>query len=407
MKKIAHRLIILILAIGLTSCHNLFKDDKEDPEFQYLVNYEMVRSYLPIMIQTMFSQIESSFPEVTEIKQRATYGVIIYRITYKTTFKGESVLASGLVSVPAAQGTYDMISYQNGTNTLHANAPTINPDRDLYRLVEAVASTGFVVLLTDYLGFGASEDMIHPYMHKASTAQSVLDMLRAVKEFAQLREFGLTNDLYLAGYSMGGWATLQVQREIENNHSGEFNLKASAPAAGPFDLRYINQQIVETDSYPMPYFFGFMMNTYIQLEETTTPAGEVLNHPYDSLVTVLFDGKRSGEEINALLTTSISDLFTKNYIQNYNTDETFSSLMSVMEANSVQPWNVKTPTMLIHSTADELVPFEVSQKTRLDLLEQGTPANLVQLVPLPDYSHGEGIIPAGVISIKWFLDLTK
>jgi len=407
MKNLTHRLIILFLAISLTSCHNLFKDDEEDPNFQYLVNYEMVRSYIPVMIQTMLNSIEGDFSEISEIKERATYGVIIYEITYKTTFKGEPVLASGLVSVPSGEGTFDMISYQNGTNTLHSNAPTVRPDRDLYMLIEAVASTGFVVSLPDYLGFGVSDDMIHPYMHKTSTVQSVLDMMRAVKELAQILDFQLTDDLYLTGYSMGGWATLQVQREIENNHSNEFNLKASAPAAGPHDLSFINQQILESDSYPMPYFFGFMMNTYMHLEETTTPADEVLNHPYDSLVTVVFDGKRSGEEINALLTTSIADLFTENYRMNYSTDETFASLRTVLEENSVEPWNIQTPTMIIHSTGDELVPFDVARKTHLDLLAAGTPDNLVQLVPLPDYSHSEGIVPAGILSIKWFLDLTK
>jgi pimeloyl-ACP methyl ester carboxylesterase len=407
MKNLAHRLMILLLAIALTSCHNLFKDDEKDPVFKYLVNYEMVRSYPHSVIQAMINSIEGDFPGVAELRHRATNGIIIFEITYKTTFKGESVLASGLVSVPAGTGTYDMISYQNGTTTLHSHAPTADPDRELFRLIEAVASTGFVISLPDYLGFGESENMIHPYLHKASTVQSVLDMIRAVKELAQIKEFQLTNDLYLAGYSMGGWATLGVQREIENNHSDEFNLKASVPAAGPFDLKFTNQQILENDSYPMPYFIGFMINTYVKMEETTTPVNEVLNHPYDSLVTVLFDGKRSGEDINALLTTSIADLFTENYRLNYDTGETFASFRTVLEANSIEPWNVQTPTMLIHSTKDELIPFAVSQKTRLDLLAAGTPDDRIHLVPMPDLSHNEGITAAGILSIKWFLDLTE
>jgi pimeloyl-ACP methyl ester carboxylesterase len=407
MRNNAFRLVILVLILGLTSCHNLFKDDKKDPELKYLVNYEMVRSYPLSIIQAMINSIEGDFPGVAELRHRATNGIIVYEITYKTTFKGESVLASGLVSVPAGTGTYDMISYQNGTTALHSHAPTADPDRELFRLIEAVASTGFVVSLPDYLGFGESENMVHPYLHKASTVQSVLDMIRAVKELAQIKEFQLTNDLYLAGYSMGGWATLGVQREIENKHSNEFNLKASVPAAGPFDLKFTNQEILEKESYPMPYFIGFMINTYEKLEETTTPVNEILNHPYDSLVTVLFDGKRSGEDINALLTTNVAELFTENYRLNYDTGETFASFRSVLEANSIEPWNVKTPTMLIHSTADELVPFSVSQKTRLDLLAAGTPEDRVHLVPLPNLSHNEGITASGILSIKWFLDLTE
>ncbi len=407
MNRNAYRWVILFLVFGLTSCHNLFKDDKKDPEFQYLVNYEMVRSFPQSIIQAMINSIEGDFPGVAELRERATNGIIVYEITYKTTFKGESVLASGLVSVPAGTGTYDMISYQNGTTTLHSHAPTADPDRELVRLITAVASTGFVISLPDYLGFGESQDMMHPYLHKTSTVQSVLDMMRAVKEFAQIQEFQLTNDLYLAGYSMGGWATLGVQREIELNHSNEFNLKASVPAAGPYDLTYTNQQILEMESYPMPYFFGYLINTFVELEESTTPVNEILNHPYDSLVTVLFDGKRSGEEINTFFTISIEDLFTENYRLNYDSGETFASFRSALETNSIEPWNVQTPTMLIHSTGDELVPFAVTQQTRLDLMAAGTPEDRLYLVPVPDLTHNEAITAAGILSVKWFLDLTE
>jgi pimeloyl-ACP methyl ester carboxylesterase len=398
---------VIIFLTSFTSCHNLFKDDKEKPEVIYLVNYEMIGSYSQGVIQTIFKQLEGSFPEASEISARARHGVIIYKIIYKTTFQGKSVLASGLVSVPAGEGPYDQISYQNGTNTLHRNAPSKSPERDLYRLIQTVASTGFVISLPDYLGFGESENMFHPYLHKASTVQSVLDMLRAVGELSELRGFGLTNDLYLTGYSMGGWATLQIQYEIENNFRNEFNLKASAPAAGPYDLTFINKYILEQETYAMPYFLGFMMNSYLQLEEMTTPVSEIFEAPYDSVIPVLFTGDKTGEELNARLTINMSELFTENYRLNYATDTTFSSLMNMLEVNSVEPWNISTPTMLIHSTGDELVPYAVTQKTRSDLLLAGTPANRIELVPMPEYSHSEGIIPAGLISINWFLELTK
>jgi hypothetical protein len=41
--------------------------------------------------------------------------------------------------------------------------------------------------MPDYLGFGSSDNMFHPYLHKESTVQTVLDMLRAVDELASIK----------------------------------------------------------------------------------------------------------------------------------------------------------------------------------------------------------------------------
>lgn len=400
------RFIFLLLTIGFAACHNLFNNDDDDPETLYLVSYEMVRTYFPAMVDAIFDQLVSQYPEMANVQERVEHGIIIYKITYKTTFQGESKLASGLVCVPTGDGSFPVISYQNGTNTLHSNAPSENPDYDYYRLIEAIASTGFVISMPDYLGFGASDDMFHPYLHKASTVQTVLDMLRAVKELAAVRNLSLNNEFFLTGYSQGGWATMQVQKAIEEEFSAEFNLKASSPGAGPYDLNYINEYILSRETYPMPYYFGYLYNSLINLdEEAVPPLEEIFNAPYDSLVPTLFDGSKSGEAINAELTTDVARLFTENYRLNFNTDTLFDSLNEILEANSIEAWNTSIPTKIIHGKADNYVPATVSENIYNDFVTKGA-GNRVELVEIPETDHIGGIIPAGLISIGWFIELT-
>ncbi len=399
--------IIILLIFSFSACHNLFNNDDDEPETNYLVSYEMVRSYLPVMVETMFEQLVSQYPEMASVQERVNHGIIIYKITYKTTFEGESQLASGLVCVPTGEGSFPVISYQNGTNTLHGNAPSVNPNYDYYILLEAIASTGFVISMPDYLGFGSSDNMFHPYLHKESTVQTVLDMLRAVEELAVVREFSLNNELYLTGYSQGGWATLQVQKAIEEEFSSEFNLKASAPGAGPYDLNFIKEYILSQETYPMPYYFGYLYNSMINLdEEAITPIGEVFSAPYDSLIPTLFDGTMSGEEINAELTTNVAELFTENYRLNYNTDTQFNSLTEILENNSIEAWNTSTPTKIIHGLADSYVPAILSKNIYDDFVAKGAQSR-VQLIEIPETDHIGGIVPAGLISIGWFLELTE
>ncbi|SHE68601.1 Pimeloyl-ACP methyl ester carboxylesterase [Mariniphaga anaerophila] len=404
-KNLLRGVIIFLLVISFSACHNLFNNEEEEPETTYLVGYEMVRSYLPVMVETMFDQMVKLYPEMAVVQERVKHGIIIYKISYKTTFNGESKLASGLVCVPTGEGSFPIMSYQNGTNTLHSNAPSVNPNYELYLLLEAVASTGFVVSLPDYLGFGASDNMFHPYLHKESTVQTVVDMLRAVDELADIRNFSLNKDLYLAGYSQGGWATLQVQKAIEENYSGEFNLKASAPGAGPYDLNFVNQYILGQSTYPMPYFVGYMFDSYSHFEEMTTPIEEIFNEPYAAKIPTLYDGTKSGVEINAELSTNISELFTENYRTNFNTDESYSSLITMLEANSIEAWNTSVPTKIIHGTADTFVPAQVSNSIQQDFVSKG--AQNVEFIPIPNVDHIDGIVPAGLYSIGWFLELTE
>ncbi len=407
-KFLSKFLILTLLASFFTSC-NLLKED-EEPQFEdeYLVSYELVKSYLPVFIETLFDQFVDDYPEIETIKDKVKNGVLIYRIDYNTTFNGENKIASGLVCIPMGEGPFPTISYQNGTNTLLSDAPSVNPDREFYVLLEFVASTGFIISIPDYLGFGASDNMFHPYLHKESTVSTVLDMLRAVKEMNDhYLEVSQNDDLYLMGYSQGGWATMQVQKAIEEQHSGEFNLLASAPAAGPYDLNYINDYIVEQTNYPNPFYVGYLYNSYMKMDLIDVEPSEIFQEPYADKIPDLYNGAKTGDEINDELTTNVADLFTADYLANYKTDSKYSSVTSALEENSVEPWHTTTPTMLLHGTADNYIPIEVSANMYQSLLAAGADENDVTMVPLPGKDHIGGIVPAGLLSVQWFINLTE
>lgn len=405
-KSLNKIIYLLILLLSFASCHNLFDDDDDEPVSEYLVSYEMLTSYTPTTIEYIFDNFFSGYPELMNIKDRFNLGLVVYKISYNTVFKGENRVASGLVCIPMGEGSFPILSYQNGTNTLHSNAPSVNPNSNLYLMLEFISSAGFVISLPDYLGFGSSDNIFHPYLHKESTVQSVIDMLRAVKELAEIRSVQLKDELYITGYSQGGWATLQVQKAIETNYSNEFRLKASAPCAGPYDLSYINDYIRELTEYPMPYFLGYICNSYSNLEAIDIPLNEIFKDPYDSKIPNLYDGSKSGEDINAELTTVISDLLTQNYIQNFETDEVFSPLRSALETNSISAWSTSIPTKIIHGTSDTFVPFEVSQNLYDDFAANGSD-DKVELIPLTGLDHTDGIVPAGIISVLWFMELNN
>ena len=409
--KIFRNTLLFIFILSIFSSCNLFNDDTENlPTEQYLVSSEKVATYLPALITSLLEQVGASYPDIEPIIAEVEHGVTVYKISYITTFNGDDIIASGLVSIPTSMGIYPVLSYQNGTNTEHSKAPSVNPDNELFLLLEFMASTGFVVTIPDYLGFGTSDDMFHPYLDKVSTVQSVLDMQRAVKEFIAnylKDEIGveLNNDYYITGYSQGGWTTMQLQKTIEEKYSDVFNLKASVCAAGPYDLNYVNEYVLDLEDYPMPYFLGYIFNSYYNLDVITTPVDEVFKEPFDTKVLTLYDGTKSGTEINDELDTKISRLFTADYISGYSSEAKYASVKDMLTQNSVTAWKTTTPTMLIHGSSDMFVPPLVTSRIFQNFQNEGVGPDRITMVSVPGGTHQSTIIPAGIAAISWFLEI--
>jgi pimeloyl-ACP methyl ester carboxylesterase len=401
----------IISSIVLTSCEKLFVEKPSNEQDKFLVSYDFVKDISTIEINYGLTQLQLLYPDVETIKSKVTSGVRIYKVKYKTIFQSDTIVASGLVCVPLSSGTYPLLSFQNGTITLHRDAPTVASNESemgkFYWFLETVASTGFVLAIPDYIGFGESANQFHPYLDKVSTVQCVLDMLRATKELVADHNLkvNMTDNLYITGYSMGGWATLQLQKAIETNYSDEFNLKASACSAGPYNLIYINSYVLGLKNYPMPYFLGYMLNSYKNLGQITNNISDIINEPYASRVQVLYDGTNDGDQINKQLTTSVSDFFTEAYRNGFIAYSEFSSVRSTLLNNSIDGWNITTPLVLLHGESDEFVPPQVSENLYNDFRAKGVSTTKVKLVTFPGVDHPGGIVPCGIYAVKWFIDL--
>ena len=92
----------------------------------------------------------------------------MYTITYNTTYKGQNIKASGLVAFPETDQGMPILNFNHGTTSLHADAPT--EDLIQYSFSNA-ASAGYIFVIPDYLGFGVSDNIVHPYYRSDITGQ--------------------------------------------------------------------------------------------------------------------------------------------------------------------------------------------------------------------------------------------
>ena len=167
------------------------------------------------------------------------YDVSNYAVSYTTTDKnGVLVAATGLISVPvkAAGASSPVLSYQHATTFKNSEAPS--------QKVEAVeppivlSSLGYIVVSADYVGFGSTQGMDHPYLTATPSANSVIDLLTAAQTWRLQQGVKDNGQLFLAGYSEGGYVTMAAQRDIQRAGGAlAQQLQATVPGAGPYDVQ--------------------------------------------------------------------------------------------------------------------------------------------------------------------------
>ena len=393
---------ILLALLMMQSCH------KEEPD-PFTDNTYLVSSTLEYMrtkenMVTLLNYAAILYPEAAEIIPDVQSGVNVYSISYKTTFKGHDVTASGLIIIPSVPGPYPVLAYQNGTNTLNSIAPSVDPDYQAYQFLQCIASTGYVVVMADYLGFGVSDDMAHPYLHKESTVQTIVDMLYSLEEFDEdiAKDITTSNEYFLLGYSQGGWATLALLDAMENDYGSDFTVKAASCGAGPYDLSYFNSYVLGLTEYPMPVFLGYISNAYSEYDLFANPLTDLYNEPYASRIPDLYDGMHSSGQINDQLTVSIADLFKADYISGYSTSAAYLGVRDALAANSIQGWNSSVPLLFLHGTADDYVMPELSVRMHEAMIDAGTSPLTCLYEPMQDLNHSGGIVPAGLAGLAFF-----
>lgn len=271
------------------------------------------------------------------------YGVTTYRLSYLTQDKdGALVRASGLVALPvrpAGATPSAVLSYQHATTFENAYAPSVNLAPAEPPLV--LASLGYIVVASDYVGFADSQGLDHPYLQADATARAVLDMLTAAQRWRSDTGVPDNGQLYLVGYSEGGYATMAAQREIERAQlPWRSQLRASIPGAGPYDMQALmDAQLARVrDENPV---IGWMLNP-----GTLSKLGATVRAEVRRLLLRLLIPKEADVNYDA------------RFLDDYLADDQ----EALYERSSVHwGWTPSTPVHLFHGRDDSTVPFVTSE----------------------------------------------
>ena len=327
------------------------------------------------------------------------YSVKAYKVIYNTKdVDGNTIEASGLLAVPSKDSgeKSPLLSYQHGTIFLDTQAPS-NSSTSANGIM-TLAGKGYIVSAADYIGYGKSSNKIHPYIHADSLASASIDMLSASKSFLQSKNIKTNSQLFLAGYSEGGYATLALQKAIQDSSSSEFTVTASAAGAGPFDLTETAKELANKVTNSKPAYMSFLLKAYDSIYNLNQ-VSDMYQPQYVANINNLFNGQHSASNINDNLTTTTADLFNSDFLSALQGDDEHV-IKDKLALNNIYDWKPTAPTRFYHGQNDEVVPYSNAQKALTTMTENG--ATDVNLVDCPFNSHVSCAFPYVLDTLSFF-----
>jgi pimeloyl-ACP methyl ester carboxylesterase len=365
------------------------KDNEEQLEWIYSISSDAIQSFL-----TMAGQVEAA--------SLINYSVDIYRFEYPMVYREQQIIASGIIGVPQTTGgSFPVLCFQHGTLVTKMEAPSLSVNTPQNLTIAGLAGAGYILLIPDLIGFGAADNFFHPYLVKQSNVNAVDAMLQAIRDLPG-GSFGNTvvNDsLFLTGYSQGGWLTLALLEQLEQNSSHSWNIIATACGAGPYNPELVLDYVLNSDTYLKPFFLPYVMLSFIEDGTIYGNMNKYFKEPYATRIPDLYNGIKTGNEIDAALTTNPQELFTAEMF-NYKSNPEFEEITNSFEKNRVTSWNTSASLLFIHGADDVYIPQILSDSIYNDFIDAG--ALNVEYEIITGADHNSAAAPAIGRSLIWF-----
>ncbi|HVP12247.1 MAG TPA: lipase family protein [Phycisphaerae bacterium] len=356
------------------------------------------------------------------------------RITYwSRNADGQPIQLTGMLYLPRRwlpppwPSRVSLVAYPHGTELLRDNVPSNNAGVEWVFGAAGALFAGFAMAMPDLPGMGGADpNAYHPYCHAKSLAYSVVDMIQAVQESFTWELYGQywwDGQLYILGYSEGGYAAMATVRELQLN-AGQYPglaITASACMAGPYDLTGAmrNLMVNSTEPYGAPYFLPYVVLGYDAVYSGPFDPNQAINPLLLPDCLQWMNGVSTpSSEVNRLIAERLGypqgqfpaphELLNPTWVNQQLADNVYqtSQVGQILADNNLWPgWVPSRPMLLRHSPDDDRVPYANTEKAFNEFVKAGAIANLT-LSPIGKAGDGIGHVSGAIIGIPsaiiWF-----
>lgn len=331
------------------------------------------------------TEIEDRISEFSA-KNWAEFDVTFLSITYRTEYMGKPIDSRGLLIIPNGIESVDLLMYCHGTEipSKLLNVDKITPSlykgstdthRDVRNMGLGWASKGFVVFIPDYIGFGLTLKKEHPYMYYPEMFISNIDGLLAVKKYLTEHNYSYDNQLFIAGWSLGGGACLSAHKYIQEQYPTEFTIAGSSSLAGVLNYEKYHDESLKfgdkkLDVMPIISWSIYSINKFSSLKR---PTDQIYSYPvFDQMSSIIIPSFQPNKVFKPYFLSKILD----------GTDTSYRTNLS--QNSFSKNWTPTGKVFLHHGDADKVVPYFNSTDAKTGLEESG---GEVKLYSYPGGDH--------------------
>lgn len=334
--------ILLLLLISCVSIQNQAQ----------IVSTELLEHYTIAQVETVLGEfgLPVNFLPLN-------YEVDYYKVNYMTQHpNGDMVEVSGGLAFPTGLTcAVPLSSYQHGTIAAKTDAPSQGSNEGLLGVL--YAAVGIACVLPDYIGLGDS-DGFHLYVHAESEARASMDLVLGAHDLQEELGYTLNGQHIIWGYSQGGHATMALQKLWEEEYADDYNLVASAPMSGPYDLSGVQAEVITSDDYyPTPGYLPYVILSYQEVYGNLyDDIGDVFVEPYASMIPDLFDGVNGMGYINNQLPSVPNQMLQPGLLEDFQTNPD-NPVRLALEDNDLLDWTPETLTQIYYCEGDDQVNY--------------------------------------------------
>jgi predicted esterase len=252
--RLSRKILIPILLLLATGC------TKETPEEQpvqndYFVRTEAFNAISKEMLKFVFDN--QGYGQYAPLMQS---DVRPFRVVYTTEYpKGTKINVSGALLLPDNYNPrFPVVVLNHGTYGDRNSAPSKEIQKNLPSSIDvflgmAIASAfNCALLMPDYIGYGESQSVTHPYMHGESLGQTGLDFIRAFREYTADPAVALSfnSNIFITGYSEGGYAAVALHKAIDARPAEGLKVYKNVAGAGAYDMEAFSKAVA-SNSQPL------------------------------------------------------------------------------------------------------------------------------------------------------------
>ena len=260
------------------------------------------------------------------------------------------------------------------TMTKNSDVPSLSDPFDA--LTFTMSGNKPVMIEPDYLGYGITVDMRHPYLAPDIMARNSVDMLVASHQLLrEMNGFDVSQGnikTYGIGYSQGGSIILAVQKYIENSPNVSDSLRQvikytrTCTGAGPYNPLATVSQYMYQDRLSMPCAAPLLVSGLVEAFPQifdTIQAEDYFSDAFNQadILGMMRSCNYSIDDLNAAIKNACGDNLMSLMMSEDAMDMNSHIMQRLQKAlgqcDLTRDWTPKADIWFFHNTDDDVVPY--------------------------------------------------